>query len=89
MKILDLSCEYIRIDNSNYINKNTEKAYLNNMRKNQFLKVKNSLLELEKDFIELKDRELKESESRREIEELFLIWYRWVWIKRNEKSKAN
>ena len=29
------------------------------MRKNQFLKVKNSLLELEKDFIELKDRELK------------------------------
>ena len=73
MKILDLSCEYIRIDNSNYINKNTEKAYLNNMRKNQFLKVKNSLLELEKDFIELKDRELKESESRREIEELFLI----------------
>ena len=89
MKILDLPCEYIRIDNSNYKNKNTEKAYLNNMRKNQFLKVKNSLLELEKDFIELKDRELKESESRREIEELFLIWYRWVWIKRNEKSKAN
>ena len=73
MKILDLPCECIRIDNSNYKNKNTEKAYLNNMRKNQFLKVKNSLLELEKDFIELKDRELKESESRREIEELFLI----------------
>ena len=30
------------------------------MRKNQFLKVKNSLLELEKYFIELKDRGLKE-----------------------------
>ena len=29
------------------------------MPKNQFLKVKNSLLELEKNFIELKGRELK------------------------------
>ena len=28
------------------------------MEKNQFLKVKNSLLELEKDFIELKDRQV-------------------------------
>ena len=35
--------------------------------------MKNSLLELEKDFIELKDRELKDREvkSKREIEELF------------------
>ena len=43
------------------------------MRKNQFLKVKNSLLELEKDFIELKDRELRDRELKikREIEELF------------------
>ena len=32
------------------------------MRKNRFLKVKNSLLELEKDFIELKDIELKDRE---------------------------
>ena len=29
------------------------------MQKNQFLKVKDSLLELEKDFMELEDRELK------------------------------
>ena len=44
------------------------------MRKNQFLTVKNSLLELEKDFIDLKDRELKDIEVKikREIEELFL-----------------
>ena len=28
------------------------------MRKNRFLKVKNSLLKLENDFIELKDREI-------------------------------
>ena len=39
-----------------------------NMRKNQFLKVKNSsLLELEKDFIELKDTEVK---IKKEIEKL-------------------
>ena len=43
------------------------------MRKNQFLKVMNSLLELAKTFIELKDRELKDREVRikRKIEELF------------------
>ena len=43
------------------------------MWKNQFLKVNNSLLELEKDFIELKDRELKDKELKikREIKELF------------------
>ena len=43
------------------------------MRKSQFWKVKNSRLELEKDFIELKDRELKQRELKikREIEELF------------------
>ena len=43
------------------------------MRKNQFSKVKKNLLELEKDVIELKDRELKDGEVKikREIEELF------------------
>ena len=39
--------EYIRVENPNYKNENTERKYLNNMQKNQFLKVKNSLLELE------------------------------------------
>ena len=59
--------------NSNYNRENIETKYSNNMRKNWFLKVKNSLLKLEKDFIELKDRELKEREvkTKREIEELF------------------
>ena len=44
------------------------------MRKNQFLKVKNSLLELEKEFIELKDRELKDREVKlkKEIKIYFL-----------------
>ena len=48
------------MENPNYKNENSETKYLNNMRKDQFLKVKNSLLELEKDFIELKDRKLKD-----------------------------
>ena len=36
---------------SNYKNENIDIKYLNNMRKTLFLEVKNSLLELEKDFI--------------------------------------
>ena len=41
-------------------------------KKKKFLKVKNSLLELEKDLTELKDRELKGrvAKIKREIEEL-------------------
>ena len=39
-------------------NENIERKHLNIMQKNQFLKVKISLLELEKDFIDLKDREI-------------------------------
>ena len=58
---------------SNYKNKNIETKYLNDMQKTRFLKVKNSLLELEKDFTELKGRELKDVEvkTKREIDELF------------------
>ena len=50
------------MENLNYKNENIERKYFKNMRKNQFLKVKNSHLELEKDFIELKDRQLKDRE---------------------------
>ena len=50
------------MENLNYKNENIERKYLKNMRKNQFLKVKNSHLEPEKDFIELKDRQLKDRE---------------------------
>ena len=61
------------MENSNYKQKNIDIKYLNNIWKNQFLKLKNSLLDSEKDFIELKDRELKDREVniKREIEELF------------------
>ena len=43
-------------------------------KNNQLLQVKNGPLELEGDFIELNDRELKDREGKikREIEELFL-----------------
>ena len=54
----------------NYKNKNIEQKSLKNIQKKQFLKVKNSPLELGKDFIELKDRGLKDREVKiiREIE---------------------
>ena len=56
----------------NYKNENTEIKYLNNVRENRFLKLKNNLLDL-KDFIELKDRESKDREVKiqRKIKELF------------------
>ena len=38
------------MENENYKNKNIDGKYLNNMQKKQFLKIKNSLLELEKIF---------------------------------------
>ena len=44
------------MENLNYKQENMERKYLKNIRKNQFLKIKISLLELEKDFIKLKDR---------------------------------
>ena len=55
-----VSCEYIRMENLDYENENIERRYLENMRNYQLLKIKNSLLELEKDFIGLMNRELKD-----------------------------
>ena len=48
--------EYIKMEKSNHKNENIETKYLNIMQKNQFWKVTNSLLKLEKDLIKLKDR---------------------------------
>ena len=61
------------MENVNPKNENIERKYLNRMQENQFLKVKHSLLELEKDFTELKDRQLKDKEIkiRSEIERFF------------------
>ena len=45
------------------------------MQKNRSLKINDNPLELEKDFIEVKDRELKDKEVKikREIEQLFFM----------------
>ena len=60
------------MENTNYKNKDVGKKILKIMQKNQFLKVRNSLLELEKYFIELKDVESKDREvkNKKETEEL-------------------
>ena len=60
------------MENLNYKNESMERKYLK-MWRNQFLKVTNSLSELEKDFIELKAIELKDIEVKikREVNELF------------------
>ena len=56
------------------------------MLKNQFLKVKNSFLEWEKDFLKLKDRREK---IKREIKELFykpIIVSKDEWISLKSKK---
>ena len=62
------------MENPNYKSENTERIYLKIMQNNQLLKVKNSLVGLEKYFVELKDIELKDREVKikRDIEKLFL-----------------
>ena len=84
--------------NPNYKNKNTERKYLNIMRKNQILQTKNSLKELEKDFIELKVIDLKDRavKIKRETEELFfkpiivsVDYMDRFEKKRNKENKAN
>ena len=45
-----------------------EMEHLNNTQKNKMLEVKNSILKLEKDFTQLKDREIR---IRKEMEDLF------------------
>ena len=57
--------------NSKYEIKNIEKKYLNIMQKNPLLRINNGLLE--KDFIELEERELRDKKVKikRELEEHF------------------
>ena len=50
------------------------------MQKNQCLKVKNSLLELEKDFIELKDIELKD----KRLNQLLCLYMKWIGLKKRK-----
>ena len=59
---------YIRLENlkhQNYQNQNIEKKYLNNtQKKHRFVKVKNSLLQIENDFEVVKDGKLKKRNRR-------------------------
>ena len=60
--------------NQDYKEENIERRYLREIMQNyQFLKVKNSLLEFEKDFIQLKDREskIRKEKLERDIKGLF------------------
>ena len=45
--------EYLRMENSNCKSENIETKYLKNMRKNRFLKVKNSLFKIRKSFYKI------------------------------------
>ena len=56
------------------------------MLNNHILKVKSSLLDLEKDFKELKDEELKDREEKikREIEELF---YKRIIVSKDDMDR--
>ena len=51
------------MEHQDYKNESIEKRYLDNMQNNQFLKLKNSLLELEKCFTEWTNTELKDSKE--------------------------
>ena len=85
------------MENTNYKNKDVGKKCLKIMQKNQFSKVKNCLLELEKDFIELKDVELKDREvkiKKRQknyySNQLLCLYMIWIGLKkRNEENKTN
>ena len=63
--------KYKKMKNSKYEIKNIEKKYLNIMQKNPLLRINNGLLE--KDFIELEERELRDKKVKikRELEEHF------------------
>ena len=75
------------MENLEYKNENIEGKYLKNMWNNQFCKVKNILLELEKDFKGLKDKVLKDREEKikRETEKLF---YKPVTVSKNDMDKS-
>ena len=68
---------YVRAENQTIRMKVLREKYLRNYLNNQFLKVRNNLLELQKDFIELNDIELKDREIKikTEIQKLFFLLF--------------
>ena len=78
------------MENQDFKNENIERKYLENMQNNQLLRVKNSLLELKKDFMEMKDIELKdrkvfkddmdkfEEHEMKKIRPIIRNWFDWL-----------
>ena len=52
------------MENLNYKNENIERKYLKNVQKNKFLKVKNNLLELNKDFYRTERQKIETQKSK-------------------------
>ena len=52
------------MENPSYKNENVKRIYLNNMQKNRFLKIKNSLLELEKRFYRIERQRIKRQKNK-------------------------
>ena len=63
MKFLFWLCNIYKDGKPNYKNESIDRKIFLKTLSNQFLKVKSSLLELEKDFIELNNIELKDEET--------------------------
>ena len=79
-------CEYISMENLDYKNKKFDRKYLKNRQNNQFLKVKNSLLELEKIFMEAKHRKLKNREEKIE-KEIEIPFYEPIIVPKDDMNK--
>ena len=79
-------CEYISMENLDYKNKKFDRKYLKNRQNNQFLKVKNSLLELEKIFMEVKHRKLKNREEKIE-KEIEIPFYEPIIVPKDDMNK--
>ena len=78
-------CEYISIENLNYKNEGIGRKYFKKVQNNQLLMVKNSILELEKRFMEFKIAELKDREEKikREIE----LFYKPTIVSKDDMDK--
>ena len=75
--------EYIRIEKIDYKNENIEKKYFKNMKNNQFLKVKNSLLELENGI----ERQIIERQRRKNLTEIEELFFKPIIVSKDDMDK--
>ena len=74
------------MENLNYKNENIERKYLKYMQKNKFLKIDDNVLELEKKFVELKGRELKDREVKTK-KEIKVLFFKPIIVSKDEMDK--